>query len=1041
MILTKSAKDKVDIDQLVYEKINSGKLNELVLIVPTNRKVRYLKREIISNSPDQTAYHLNLETLATLSTSLFNESREFEATILSDATAVVLLNQAFTEVKLQYFNHYNKKIPRGTLELVKNVISQYKRQGINPGDLIKESELLSGSEKLKAIDIANIFSLYNDKTKELNAFELGDIYYYLINRSEEEFKSAFQSVYPGSNTIIINGFDEFTQPEIELIDKLSQLSSNSLYLSFDYYKRNPEIFSHLEMCYERLITKGFREVEDSSAGEFDEYRRRIRENLFTARITKPQKSNMKLVKIASANPVNEIENIAKEIKRLILNKEADADEICIAFNLISEHSAVIRDVFDSYGIPFNLTDRYNLSSSSPVTALINFLEILENDFYYKNIFRALSGRWIDIPGIDISNMLAVSTNLKLVAGLTHWMSTIQNVLDQMRNGFNDEDSRFLSVWQYEKALNDIIGIEELLQPFKKKQTIKNIRNNLISLISRLNLSSKLINDNSPEVEKNVKALTVFIETLDELFELLGREYGSSKTFSLSFFLGEIKTAVSFSRYNIKERHGKGVLVTSVNEIRGLRFRYLFLGGMTDGEFPTRHQPVIFFSGEHRKQGDDQRHLLEERYRFYQAMCVPEKCLYFSYPEKGDKKELSESSFLTDLEKLFIIENKNADEFRKLIYSKEELLKSFGRGDIDQSSDIINADMIKSSINIDSVRKNDPFGKSAFTGYIPDNLDDDARNILSSFTEKEFSATQLEDYAKCPFRYFIGRILSVDTIEEPAEEIEAFEIGSLIHSIFFKFYYGLKEKGITLSGCSDKEFTTAEKMLFSIAQEKVNKIKFASAMSFFEREKIFGINSKKENSILYQFLLTERNSDRGFIPEYFEYGFGSLSKSNYTSSIEVNGIKLRGKVDRIDLNKEDKTFKVVDYKLGGKKPLKDDLLLGISLQLPLYMYASKVLIEAELNGKYNPLSAEIYSLKLTHKNFGRKAISIESKRNLSDDQLIEMNERIINIAVESIQKYVKHIADGDFRLSQLENRENKVCRYCEFKSVCRIQEVN
>ena len=231
------------------------------------------------------------------------------------------------------------------------------------------------------------------------------------------------------------------------------------------------------------------------------------------------------------------------------------------------------------------------------------------------------------------------------------------------------------------------------------------------------------------------------------------------------------------------------------------------------------------------------------------------------------------------------------------------------------------------------------------------------------------------------------------------------------------------------------------MLFSIAREKVNKIKFASAMSFFEREKIFGINSKKENSILYQFLLTERNSDRGFIPEYFEYGFGSLSKDNDTSSIEVNGIKLRGKVDRIDLNNEDKTFKVVDYKLGGKKPLKDDLLLGISLQLPLYMYASKVLIEAELNGKYNPLSAEIYSLKLTQKDFGRKAISIESKRNLSDDQLIEMNERIINIAVEAVQKYVKHIADGDFRLSQLENRENKVCRYCEFKSVCRIQEVN
>jgi ATP-dependent helicase/DNAse subunit B len=112
-----------------------------------------------------------------------------------------------------------------------------------------------------------------------------------------------------------------------------------------------------------------------------------------------------------------------------------------------------------------------------------------------------------------------------------------------------------------------------------------------------------------------------------------------------------------------------------------------------------------------------------------------------------------------------------------------------------------------------------------------------------------------------------------------------------------------------------------------------------------------------------------------------------------------------------------------------------------LQLPLYMYASKIFIETELNSEYKPAAAEIYSLKLTQKDFGRKTISIESKRNLSDDQMILMNEQIIQIALESVTKYVKKIVEGDFRLSQLENRENKICRYCEFKSICRIQEAD
>ncbi len=480
MILTKSQKDKVDIDQLIYEKINAGKFNELVLIVPTNRKVRYLKRELISNAPNQTASELNLETLATISTKLFDEARNFEAKILSDAAAVVLLNQSFSEVNLQYFNDYKKEIPRGTLELVKNVISEYKRQGISPADIEKESANLTGSEKFKALDIANIFSVYENKTKELNAFELGDIYKYLIGLTDKDFVKAFRIIYPNANTIIVNGFDEFSRPEIDLINRLSNLNGISLFLSFDYHKYNHEIFSHLENCYDKLSTKGFIEIQDHSAASFDEFRKRIRENLFSSQKMEPQHPNLKIIKTVSANPVKEIETIAKEIKRLIINNEANADEICVAFNLISEHAALIRDIFNNYGIPFNLTDRYTLSNSAPVVAIINLLEILENDFYYKNIFRALSGRWIEIQDVDLSNLLLVSTNLKLVAGYKNWINSIENVLEQMQNGYDDEDANHLSKWQYEKAKNDIQKINDLLSLFKKKQTINSFKENLLA---------------------------------------------------------------------------------------------------------------------------------------------------------------------------------------------------------------------------------------------------------------------------------------------------------------------------------------------------------------------------------------------------------------------------------------------------------------------------------------------------------------------------------------------------------------------------------
>jgi ATP-dependent helicase/nuclease subunit B len=301
MILTKSNSDKINIDDLILQKVHTGSLRELLLVVPTNRKVRYLKRDIISSATDHSISEINIETLATISTQLFNEARNFNAKILSDATSVVLLNQSFSGVELQYFSDYKKEIPRGTLELVKNVISEYKRQGIGPEDIRREAKQLTGSERYKALDIANIYSSYLKKTSGLSAYELGDIYKYLINLTSKELLKAFFSLYGDVSTLIVNGFDEFSQPEIELINRLADLHGISMYVVFDYFKYNNQIFAHLEKCYNNLIDKGFREIEDSSVAGFDHFRDNIRENLFSYKRTSKPESAIDIIKIEASN--------------------------------------------------------------------------------------------------------------------------------------------------------------------------------------------------------------------------------------------------------------------------------------------------------------------------------------------------------------------------------------------------------------------------------------------------------------------------------------------------------------------------------------------------------------------------------------------------------------------------------------------------------------------------------------------------------------------------------------------------------------------
>ena len=1048
MILTRSDKKEINLDLLVDNKIKAGKLNELLLIVPTNRKIRSLKRELISSSPGKATSRINLETIGTYSIKLLL-GENGRNSLVSEQVSIVLLKQCFNETKLKYFSSYDGNIPFGTLERVKNVISEYKRNGITPGKLKVESKNLSGTEKIKAEDIANIYELYQKKFIELKTKEIGDVYKELNEIKTESFESAFLKNFPDVSLIIIHGFDEFTLPEIEIINSSAELKNIELYIYFDYYKYNPSIFSHLDSCYKNLVDKGFEVIKDLSSVELTKFLSDIRGNLFAGKAKKINSYKKDICEITAFKPEEEIAQVAKEIKKLILRENIDPNKICVAFNLIKPYSPIIRDQFGVYGIPFNLTDRLSLSTSAPVITIINLLEIIDNNFYYKNLFRAFSNEYSGTIGIDLNNLLKASIELKVISGLKNWKERLNNAVEEQKLGDDSEDEYKRYNVNYESALNDIEKIHSFLKSFETKMIPGDFLHKLLQMINDLNLHIAVLNGLEESIEKDVKAINTFLESTEELVNLLRLELDPEKTFPLKFYLNELKTIASFSRYNIKERPGYGVLITTLNEIRGLQFDYLFIAGLHDGNLPTRFTPEIFFSGSFVR--EELNHQTEERYHFYQALCSWKKGLYLAHPQNDEKKELVESNFLIEFKKTFELNSKTSEDYDDTVFSKYDLLKLIGKNiehqellpALDDGINI-NLESIKNAVEVNKGRTGETFSSSPYSGILTDNLSDQLKEKLNELKEKQFSVTQLESYAKCPYQYFAERVLHLTTLEEPTEELEAFELGTLLHSILFEFYSTLREQSLVLQESNEDDFSKAEKLIFKIARDKIEELKLGSSLAFYEKEKILGIEGDRKNSILYKFLIEERNSTGGFIPGYFELSFGDIQnikgdKIEAGKESKAAGVNVRGKIDRVDINENDKTLKIVDYKLSGRKPTKDDLLSGLSLQLPLYLYVAKELINAELAEDYDPLGSEIYSLKFNEKDFGPKLIKTSSSRSDSNDKLISMSEDLIKICLESIKKYVEQISSGKFNLTTLEDRESKVCRYCSFRSICRIRE--
>ena len=104
-------------------------------------------------------------------------------------------------------------------------------------------------------------------------------------------------------------------------------------------------------------------------------------------------------------------------------------------------------------------------------------------------------------------------------------------------------------------------------------------------------------------------------------------------------------------------------------------------------------------------------------------------------------------------------------------------------------------------------------------------------------------------------------------------------------------------------------------------------------------------------------------------------------------------------------------------------------------MPVYFYAAKQLF-AEKSETVQPNEMYIYSLKFNKNQFGKTSVSLTRKRKYDP---AELAEEVMTVSMNKIKEYVEAMGKGDFPLTRIEDREKKVCGYCNFKEICRIEE--
>ena len=1074
IILTKNFSGNVEenfvasVAEQARSRSHSGKY-ELVYIVPTRRRVRELQRELIENVAFGKSPVYTLELFAHEIFLLMKIGRRMISPSMQGMiVGKILFNDNFKFFRYSSFHPAGGKVPAGTIKKIVDQIDYLRENGISSEDYEKMLAATDDSERQKLEEFLRIYKEYEESLDvELidGAGLLSLVNSEMINSAEIINKS-----FPNNLTFFVEGFYNFKKPELELLKILSSRKDFSFLVKVDCIDTNANLFRTMIGTMSDLMARGFKKADnlviDNRQSPVINLRECFALNLFSE-TNRMEKLNLKekVFVVSVRDKLREVEFVAEKVKEVMKNNPVQKlDCFCVASYLPQNYSQIVREVFAKYQIPANVTDRHTLESNNVVNAILSFIDIKSKDYERGTMLRAITNRVLTISdemsaseaGGVLYNAAALCRFERGLRSFREMIASRLGLLGKLAKEESDENEMHRDAEALAKARKLLDRIEKKLAPFKKELTPGEFRSAIKSLVSSLNIYGNIARMNVDKVsteivERDARALSAFFEVLDEFVEMETR----NDKMELDILMENLRAALSLTRYNVRQKHGYGVYVTALEEIRGLEFDYIFIVGLNEGEFPTRYAPEIFLPLGSQKENREKQPYLQ-RHVFYQAVCSFNKNLFLISAERTDDVHLLRSSFVDEFIEIadpsFIHEtetDKKSDSvsLEQNIYNIQQLIELNMVSDSQHKIFSEQAHLLPSNVarckaaELERYKGNK---ESEFNGKInqPELID----SLSSRFADKVFSSAQIESLSRCGFQYFARRILQIAEIPDIETSLSAIERGAVLHKILFRFYNELSHGG-KLDNAKDEL-----KLLLDIGQRLLDELGIEHDLFELEKETILGNENIPGTLELFLTKVQTKLSEYGFHPKKFELGFGMKDGTDEFPAVKISDVSLRGKIDRID--SDSNRLSIFDYKtssiIAGHKDVVGD---RISPQLILYLNAlNQITSNNDAAGK--PVGAAFLSInrdKLLKADDGKDVIQFviqtengelrynptfgSKAKTAATENYPKTMAELLKQTESFVEEKVSAARGGHFNLTKF--TRDRVCTFCSYSEACRI----
>jgi ATP-dependent helicase/nuclease subunit B len=489
-------------------------------------------------------------------------------------------------------------------------------------------------------------------------------------------------------------------------------------------------------------------------------------------------------------------------------------------------------------------------------------------------------------------------------------------------------------------------------------------------------------------------------------------------------------AVDTATYDLKPCPDGRVLVSTVMQARGVPKDFVFLGGLVEGEFPLRAAQDPLLTVEEREALATAGVTLawrgpgDEATMFYEAVALARVQLFLSRPQFDEQANpLFPSPYLGSLKELL---DAIPEETLPLNYSPaphaaaclSELAVSLTPGLKGRDAEAIQLD--RTLVQVSAAWRHSLFAREIESRRESSSPFDEYAGLVSDPTLKaEFetkfgpryfwSASQLNLWGSCGFRFFAKRLLQLEEIAEPEEGLTDLQLGALYHKILEDTYGELRKRSIAVTPANlDQALLVLRTMAMSIIAQAPTRYAFRPT-AWWQAE---------QGEILRRLtiLLTaeaERNGADACPPLAVEIPFGFQETSPLKLCLPVGTVNVRGKIDRID--QKAAGCVLIDYKTGTTPIGPGEVIQGRNLQLPIYVLA------AESMG-YRVADAYFLHIK-----------NGETSGNLTRVD----REGWLTAAKDHINGFVSQARAGLFSVYPKQFENGDCSARCEFECLCRV----